>query len=581
MCYKSVVKVQKKNGESTTFVYFCGMIAQKRPMRLRTMAYGLLIALLLVGCGDRISMRQLVQLESRVNDVPDSVLTVLTATDMPRWGERRALYALLTVQSQDKSYIDVADDSLISVATDYYQHRGLPLRRLQAFYYHGRVHVNAGRRHEAMTSYTRAMEFVDEVDAPYPVGLLFFQLSALYGDDFDYPQALDCMEKALNYFEKADKERLQYIAKRNMGLLHLNMHQFPQADSLLNEVLEWGEVYNDTYIIYNSIDQLLRLYDATENIEALDSLFYNYPPRTLAKDVSTYTTLAYYYAHKGEMNLSEEVLAQAWRMCTTAEDTAKLWTKSYLVGKLLGDKDMALRSHEYLLAHQDSVLRITLQQPLIASQRDYYQNRLEMEKLRNLNYRYLMGIATLVLVCLLAGIAIAALYIEQRRKRHYLHLQQELQRNQAKVYKMYESIEEKRDNGALMREQVLSLYRANLSHCIELFDKEEWATRLRKLSALRSKDVPTLTIKEREQLAEVLERCFINVITNLRDETATCKSKLAPEDVLLCLLSAIGSSTGVIRECLAASTDNVVNQRKKRLLDKLPSDVLSIFINKY
>lgn len=88
-------------------MYFCGMIAQKRLMRLRTVAYGLLIALLLVGCGDRISMRQLEQLESRVNDVPDSVLTVLTATDMPRWGERRALYALLTVQSQDKSYISI------------------------------------------------------------------------------------------------------------------------------------------------------------------------------------------------------------------------------------------------------------------------------------------------------------------------------------------------------------------------------------------------------------------------------------------------------------------------------------------
>ena len=557
------------------------MIALKRLMRLRTMAYGLLIALLLVGCGDRISMRQLEQLESRVNDVPDSVLTVLTATDMPRWGERRALYALLTVQAQDKSYIDVADDSLISVATRYYERKGQALRRLQAFYYHGRVHVNAGRRHEAMTSYTRAMEFVDEVDAPYPVGLLYAQMGVLYGQDYDYQRTLECMKEALYYYELAGKERLLYITKRDIGQCYLNMLQFSQADSLLNEVLEWGEVYNDTYIIYNSIDQLLRLYDATENIEALDSLFYNYPPRTLAKDVSTYTTLAYYYAHKGEMNLSEEVLAQAWQMCTTAEDTAKLWNKSYLVAKLLGDKDMALRSHEYLLAHQDSVLRITLQQPLIASQRDYYQNRLEMEKLRNLNYRYLMGIAALVLVCLLAGIAIAALYIEQRRKRHYLHLQQELQRNQAKVYKMYESIEAKRDNGALMREQVLSLYRANLETSIGLFHRESWHRRLQQLSELRSKDVPPFTIKEREQLTEALERSFITVITNLRDEATKQDGRLSAEDIHLYLLLSLGYSTGVIRECQAASSDNVVNQRKKRLSSKLQDDVLSLLLKPY
>ena len=129
-------------------------------MKLRTVIYSLLLATLCMGCGGRISMRQLEQLEVRVNDAPDSVLAVLTATDMPCWGEARALYALLTVQAQDKNYIDVADDSLIRVATRYYDRKGLPLRRLQAFYYHGRVYANADRRHEAMTTYTRAKDFV-------------------------------------------------------------------------------------------------------------------------------------------------------------------------------------------------------------------------------------------------------------------------------------------------------------------------------------------------------------------------------------------------------------------------------------
>ena len=112
------------------------------------------------------SMRQLQELETRVNDVPDSVLAVLTAADMPRWGEARALYALLTVEAQDKSYIDVADDSLIRVATRYYDRRGPALHRLQAFYYHGRVYANAGLRHEAMTAYTRAMDYRETALCP-------------------------------------------------------------------------------------------------------------------------------------------------------------------------------------------------------------------------------------------------------------------------------------------------------------------------------------------------------------------------------------------------------------------------------
>jgi tetratricopeptide (TPR) repeat protein len=394
-------------------------------MKLRTMIYSLLLATLCMGCGGRIGMRQLEQLEARMNDAPDSVLAVLTATDMPRRGERRALYALLTVQAQDKSGLDVADDSLLRVATRYYDRKGLPLRRLQAFYYHGRVYANAGLKHEAMTAYTRAEEFVDEVEAPYSVGLLYAQMGVLYGNDYDYPRALECMEEALHYYELAGKERLQHIAKRDMGLIYLNMLQYPQADSLLNEVLVWGEAHNNSHIINSVLIPLLRLYDATANIEALGSLFIRYPVNTLPKNTATYNIIAHYYALKGDKIASEDALEQAWQMSTTAEDTAKLWNKSYLVGKLLGDEDMALRSHEHLLAHQDSIVRITLQHPLIASQRDHYETRLKVEELRNQQQRYLMR-GTAVIVLMVA--VVLAIYVRNcfRRKQEELNEYMEL-----------------------------------------------------------------------------------------------------------------------------------------------------------
>ena len=60
-------------------------------MKGRVLLYLFLVAALCMGCGDAPSMRQLQELEARVNDVPDSVLEVLTAADMPRWGEARAL----------------------------------------------------------------------------------------------------------------------------------------------------------------------------------------------------------------------------------------------------------------------------------------------------------------------------------------------------------------------------------------------------------------------------------------------------------------------------------------------------------
>ena len=388
-------------------------------MKLRTAIYTLLLATLLVGCGGRVSMRQLEGLEARVNDAPDSVLAVLTAADMPRWGERRALHALLTVQAQDKSYIDVADDSLIRVATRYYERKGKPLHRLQAFYYHGRVYANAGLRHEAMAAYTRAKEFVDEVDAPYPVGLLYAQMGVLYGNGYDYQRTLESMEKALSYFQLTDNERLQYIAKQNIGQFHLNTNNAKQAESLFMEVLAWGETHNDTYLIYSTLDLLLRLYDAKEDTIALDMLLNKYPIENTLRNSTTYGIIAHYYAKKQDKDAAEASLSRAQMLAITAQDTAMLLFKSYQINKALGRTDAALTDHERLFVMQDSVVRITLQQPLIASQRDHYQTQLELTSSRLLNSRYLMGISSIVLLIVAALLSI---YVRNR----FRHKQEEL-----------------------------------------------------------------------------------------------------------------------------------------------------------
>ena len=176
------------------------------------------------------------------------------------------------------------------------------------------------------------------------------------------------------------------------------MENVVEAEPLFNEVLVWGEAHNDSYIISSTLTPLLRLYDATANVEALDSLFIRYPINTLAQNTAIYSIIAYYYALRGNRVAAEETLAYAWSISATAEDTAKLLQKNYQIYKALDTPCDALYSHEQLLAHQDSVVRITLQQPLIASQRDHYESRMKIEELRNKQQRYLMGIAGVIVL---------------------------------------------------------------------------------------------------------------------------------------------------------------------------------------
>lgn len=564
-------------------------------MKLRIALYLLLLATLCMGCGGSLSMHELERLEARVNDAPDSVLAVLTSTDMPCWGEARALYALLTVQAQDKSYIDVTDDSLISVATDYYQHKGLPLRRLQSFYYHGRVYANAGFHHEAMTAYTRAKEFVDEVNVPYPVGLLYAQMSVLYGNDYDYSHGLECMKLAMNYYEIAGKERLQNIAKRNMGQFYLNMENAAEAVHLLNEVLVWGEAHNDSYIIHSTLDLLFRLYDATANVEALESLLTRYPIDVLPQNAATYGIIAHYYALRGDKTAAEVALVHAWNINTAAEDTAILWQKSYQVYKSLNAPYEALRSHEKLLAHQDSVVRITLKQPLIASQRDHYEARLKVEELRNQQQRYLMrsAAAIVLMVAVVLGIYVRRfLRNKNRQLMEQIELADELRLT---IYNREQDID--KISGELqaqrltydsklyaMEQQISQLFRARYKLLDELSKTyyEGTANKSEKDKVYEKvlREIERLSVDEEfAQLEDIINEYCDNVMACIRAELPKAFSKI-DYHLLCCFYIGFSGKTISVFTGIEANQIPVYKQRLRSKISKSEAQNKQLMLDK-
>ena len=186
-------------------------------MKHRIALYLFLVATLCMGCGDAPSMRQLQELEACVNDAPDSVLAVLTAADMPRWGEARALYALLTVQAQDKSFIDVADDSLICVATDYYATSSDARHRMLAFYYLSRVQYNMQAYAQSIISASRAEEEAITVSDDYYLGLIYRCMSENYNKTYNATEELRYIRMARDCFERAGYALHEQYARFNIA----------------------------------------------------------------------------------------------------------------------------------------------------------------------------------------------------------------------------------------------------------------------------------------------------------------------------------------------------------------------------
>ena len=542
-------------------------------MKHRIALYLLLVATLCMGCGGRNRMRQLQALEAQIDSVPHLVRQGLDSIPFATLrGEARALYAILKTQADYKCYVPLTTDTLIRYATDYYNTNRKNYRAAMAWYSLGCVYSDMKNGASAVDAYLQAQSLFPDTTVRYH-RLCYQNLGQHYLDKKMVDEAL----AAYTSYHNLTKGYAHLYADIGLARAYIHKRQPEQAREILENLLVYREEMNkqslgtilfdlgkieytfskdydkaDTYF-----DQLIALYGAGN----VDGIYWFKGRIAEYRENCDIAKLYYEKAMQGYDEVYLQYNCARSLLYLTLDSTAQ----PELYGYIKRFEEMG-----------DSIKRIERRSE-IDDIRTAHAMELHQRELSD-HHRRFMHRATLIVVCLLAAITIGMLLIERRRKQHYLRLQKDLQRNQAKIYKMYESIEDQRDNGSLTREQIVTLYRDNLAKSIVLFKQNRWAQHLQLLSEQRSKDIPSFTIKEREQLAEALEHCFINVKTNLRDEAAKHNSKLSAEDIHLCIYMALGYSTGVIRECLAASSDNVVNQRKKRLVNKLPDDILSLFM---
>ncbi len=413
---------------------------------------------LLTGCTNRAAMEELTYLETRMEAKADSVRTALAAMDGNRLrGEARALHALLYSQALDKCYVDVTNDSLISIATKYYRKGDEPLRALQALYYQGRVMENAKEYHQAIAFYTEAEQYVGEVEDPYIKGLLYAHLGSLYSKDYDYATALKNLKIAHEYYKKANIPRLQYSALRNIGHAYKAMNDFSNAEACLKEAAAWAYANNRKSLYVSCLQHLFELYDAFNDSNSFFQLYNSEGYKACAADMNVEYLLARQYASNGEQEKALFHLEKAWEQTRTIKDTITFYQLSYNIYKSYGNYIQALASHEKALSLQDSLLRIATRHPLIVTQRDFFQEQSELTEVKLQKSRQ-----AIFFICVVAILAIAIIIIvsrtRARKKREeldgYVNLTEALQRS---LYSKEEAINRMGEQLQLQDEQARTM----------------------------------------------------------------------------------------------------------------------------
>ncbi len=541
-------------------------------MKLRTVINSLLLATLCMGCDGQGHMRQLERLEAQLDTAPDAVRLVLDSIPFASLGdEERALYAILRTQADYKCYVPLTTDTLIRHATNYYNRNRKSYRAAMAWYSLGCVYTELEDDASAVEAYLQAQSLFPDTTVLY-YQLCYQNLGQHYLNKKMPDEALEAYTAFHNTAEGYD----HLYADIGLAQAYIYKSMPQQAKEILNSLLQYRSDM-DTLSLGTVLFDLGKIEytfykDYGKAEEYFDQLIALYGPDKVDATYWFKGDIAEFRGHNDSASHYYEMALQGTNSTYLQYNSAR--SLLYLTLDSLAQPEL----YGYVKLFEqtsDSINRIE-RRAEIDEIRTAHAMELHQRELRDAHRKFMYH-AALIALCILATITIVTLYIEQRRKQHYLRLREELQSNQAKLYKINESIEEDGDSSPHSREEILAIYRDSLNASIALFNKSACAKRLQGLNKLRNKDVGHISIKERDELYKTLDENFITVITYLRDESDKySQAKLSSLNIYLILLLAMGCSTGVIRECLAVSTDNVVTQQKKRVLNRLPDDILSI-----
>ena len=453
-------------------------------MKAKSYIYLLLIWGAMIACGDPKPVTDaLHRAEALMNEHPDSAWAVLNTLSSDGMGQNRtrARYALLYAQAQDKNYIDETNDSLISVAVDYYRHTDDVRHKFLSYYYKGRVLTNAKDYLNATTCYMEAEQLADEVGDDYLVGLLYAELGRIYRLYYDYPKSLEAYQKSAECYERAGKIRHRNYMWYNQSSIHRNINKYKAAERLLRMALEAGKEEEDAILIELCLGNLMMM-SVEQDSMSKARVYYDGLQPVAHKGFGSPSfmgKLAHMYASERNFVQANECIERGWKAVVDRNDSISLYIASSYVSNLQGNGELAYQElmKGVLIQNQDACQ--ALQQPVLTAQRDYLSEKLKAEaylRLMEERLKLLSGLFFVLLLGILVYVFVRILKKHKKEAQQVIsHLENENKRveeEKSKIALALQKLDEDKKNAdqtiAMLREEINKKEEENHARIVEL-----------------------------------------------------------------------------------------------------------------
>ena len=376
--------------------------------RVRDILLAVVAVMIVVACGESRHISDThKQAEAVMQEHPDSALTLLQAInpDDLTTDRGRAMHALLLSQAYDKNYIDLTDDSLISIAVDYFAPTNDHHYAMLAHYYHGRVLFNANKLAESSVSLIKAENHALKIKDDFYLGMIYAWQAYVYNYSYNFEEELICAQKSLEHFQKYGNEK--YIGNALISLAegYNNTYKFPESIRAFDEAIEFGLQHNDSVLIgYSLLKRAHVNMHINDFATAKGNIITAITKYNQAIDGVACGNLAKIYSVEAKFDSALYYLQLGERIMVSVLDSssvAKGWTEYYLQQN---EETKAIKKINERRRIQDKTTIQVWQQAVVKSQRDYLnvKNEKVLAEKQSQKLRFLLVIIALGVVVLYA-----------------------------------------------------------------------------------------------------------------------------------------------------------------------------------
>ena len=545
------------------------------------------MSFLLVSCDNRQTKSLLQDVETYIQERPDSALRVLRKVDSLTLNTKalRARYSVLFAMALDKNYIDTTALSILEPTVAYYEKFGSPKDKMLSYYYLGRIYSNRKDYPNAVIFYSQALRESSEYDY-YHRGLIYAASADAYNASFNDEEELRNTILAYECFEKIGDKDLDLSLYKVAQAYH-NNERFDVADSLYSLVYS-GKDSTSRLALYAMEDLVSNdLYQEKQDVERDLELLEYVAEHRGNLSLESYYEYAYLLLLAGKESEAENILSQL----SNREANGKTMEIRYRIAECKGQNEEALALLKSMLSHQNDVVKKKLAQSVFKAQSDYYRLTAEVSEQKSTisNQRSIIILITgLMIIALLYVIFMkrkSTLIREKDRLKQAVEESERLLetvRNRANEEKserekdildLKSRNEREQDKIKDLREMYVALYQKRFSEIGKYYDAAS-SHRLESIKEKAYHDVISSTQALFEEIAsgsEGQKKFEARINADLDDIVSKIRSdfpKLKDDDIRFICYLIVGFDTSTISFLMDISKENV-RVKKHRLREKL------------